>query len=157
MPELDDLVTLGGKLVNEAGTPARLLAKGLVSQAELLRDDQIPALRELVGLVELLRSNRKGIVQFAENLSGATSVNRRAGAYVQFKILNIELSPEGYGLPASAAKASGGQPSKLSRLLAEMLERTCRDANPVACLMRFDIPGLPAKLLSDAPAPRGGR
>ena len=55
-------------------------------------------------------------------------------------------------------RRTDGQPSRLSRVLAETLERTCRDSNPAACLIRFAAPGLPAApILTPQPvAPSGG-
>ncbi len=147
---LDRFVRVAGGVVRDGRRPARLLARGLANQAELIRNDQTPALRELIGLVNLLERNRNGVIQFARNISGVTSVNRRAGTYGQFDIMNFESSPAAFGLPLSAAKTRNGAPSRLALALGEMLEHTCRDGNAAACLIRFQVPGLPAKPISDS-------
>jgi hypothetical protein len=131
-------------VATDGGRPARLLANGLATQAELIRNDQTPALKELIGLVDLLDRNRDGVIQFARNISGVTSLNRRAGTYGQFDILNFETSPQAFGLAPSAAKTVDGGPSRFARELGEMLEYTCRAGNAAACVIRFQIPGLPS-------------
>ena len=69
----------------------------------------------------------------------------RAGTYGQFDILNFEASPEGFGLrPGGRAQPRTASRRGWRAMLAEMLERTCRDTNPAACLLRFRLPGLPA-------------
>ena len=144
LPSLNHFVTQADAVATDGARPAHLLADGLVSQAELIRNDQAPALKELIGLVDLLDRNRDGVIQFARNISGVTSVNRRAGTYGQFDILNFETSPEAFGFAPSAAKSVDGGPSRFARELGEMLEYTCREGNAAACVIRFQIPGLPS-------------
>ncbi|MBI5104999.1 MAG: hypothetical protein HZB46_08455, partial [Solirubrobacterales bacterium] len=156
LPALDRFVGVAARVVRDGRRPAGLLAKGLAGQAELIANDQKPALQELIGLVGLLERNRKGIVQFARNLSGETSINRRAGTYGQFQVTQFETSPQAFGFGPSAARGRDGRPSLLARSLAEMLERVCRDSNPAACLVRFQTPGLPdAPILSPRPSEEG--
>ncbi len=152
LPPLGRFVSAAGGVTRDGRRPARQLANGLVNQAELIRNDQTPALKELIGLVNLLERNRHGVIKFARNVSGVTSVNRRAGTYGQFNILNFESSPQAFGFPSSAARSRNGAPSRLSRSLGEMLERTCREGNAAACQLRFQVPGLP-----QTPIVRGAR
>ena len=146
-PELDSFITLADGLVEDGKRPARLLAEGLKGQARRVREDQIPALKELVDLVDLLSEYQNGMIQFAEGWSGATSTNRNAGPYAQFGIVNAEAPAGGFGLGAAATRSRGDEPTRLSRMLAEMLEHTCRESNPAACLIRFNTPGLPPEPL----------
>jgi ABC-type transporter Mla subunit MlaD len=152
LPSLDRFVGAAANVARDGRKPARLFAKGLAGQSELIANDQTPALKELIGLVNLLERNRKGVIQFARNMSGVTSVNRRAGTYGQFHITQFETSPQAFGFPSSATRSRNGRPSLLARSLAETLDRTCRDSNPAACLIRFQTPGL-----SDTPALSKGR
>jgi hypothetical protein len=154
---LDRFVSAAAPVVRDGQRPARLLADGLAGQSELIENDQNPALRELIGLVGLLDRNRNGVVKFAENVSGATSTNRRGGTAGQFDIMNFEATPEGFGFAKADARSEGGEPSRLSRVLAETLERTCRDGEPAACLIRFAAPGLPkVPILTALPVAKGG-
>lgn len=169
-PELDQFITLADRLVDEGRKPARLLSNGLKGQARRVREDQIPALKELVDLVELLTEYQDGLIQFAEGWSGAVSTNRNAGTYAQFAIVNADLTCEGFGvdpdspacgvlegiLPAQARAGTDEAPTRLARMFAEMLEHTCRDSNPAACLIRFNTPGLPAEPLLEPIREAGG-
>jgi phospholipid/cholesterol/gamma-HCH transport system substrate-binding protein len=141
-PDLNRFVGVAGEVARDGAKPARQLAQGLTTQSQLIENDQNPALRELIGLVELLERNREGVIQFARNISGATSLNRNGGTMGMFSIMNFEASAAGFGFAASQARSRDGEASRLSRVLAETLERTCRQSNPAACLIRFQAPGL---------------
>ncbi|MDQ3730225.1 MAG: MlaD family protein [Actinomycetota bacterium] len=155
LPKLDDLVTTAGGLVDDGRKPVALFSDGLRGISERIKSDQVPALVELVDLVNLLFDYRFGFVQFAETISSATSMNRNAGPFAQFAVVNAEMSPEGLGLPASAARSSNGEPSRLETKLSAALEATCAQ-NPAACLLRFRIPGLPEEPVLDQ-VRKGGR
>lgn len=142
-PQLDDFVGVADGLVDDGRRPVSLFSDGLRGLPERVRSDQVPALRELADLVDLLFAYRDGLTQFAENLSGVVSTNRRAGPYAQFAILNTEMTAEGFGLGSAAARSRRGEDSRLELMLAEMLEHTCRTTNPAACAIRFGTPGLP--------------
>lgn len=142
-PEVSGFIDLADKLVDDGQRPAAQFAQGLIGLSDRVKNDQVPALEELVGLVHLLFDYRHGLRQFAENLSGAVSQNRNAGPYANFAIINSEFTAQGFGLPRSAARSSNGKPSRLGMLLAESLEHVCRDTNPAACMIRFQAAGLP--------------
>ncbi len=148
LPKLDDLVETSDRLVTDGAKPVRLFSDGLKGLSERVRNDQVPALEELVDLVELLFDYRFGLVQFAENISGVASQNRNAGPFAQFAIVNSEIEPEWLGLRADAARSKSDQPSRLDTLFAAALERTCAD-NAAACVLRFSFPGLPEKPVLD--------
>ena len=151
---LNRFVSTAAGVARDGRRPARQLAGGLKNQAELIRNDQTPALKELIGLVELLERNRHGVIKFARNVSGVTSINRRAGTFGQFDILNFETSAGGFGFGRSAARSRGGKPSRVALDLGEMLEHSCREGNAVACQIRFQIPGLPRRSIIES---RDGR
>jgi len=155
LPELDGLVTVADGLVDDGAEPAALLADGMRGLSGRVRGDQVPALRELVDLVDLLFEYRNGLVQTAENFSGAFSLNHRAGPYAQFAIVSSEMEPEWFGFPAGAARSRGDRASLMEQTLAEMLERVCRDSNPAACSLRFSTPGLPPEPILPAIEPAG--
>lgn len=148
-PELDDLVHTAKGLVREGRTPVKQLSGGLKGLPQRIQKDQVPALKELLDLSDLLYKYRKGLVQFADNFSGLTSWNANSGTYGPITLVDLALDPASFGLGASAAKTSGDGPSKLSKMLAQVLEHTCRESNPAACLFRFGLPGMPAKPLLD--------
>jgi len=148
LPKLDTLVTTADGLVDDGAEPVALFSEGLRGLSERVQTDQVPALEELVELVDLLFEYRFGLVQFAEVISSVTSMNRQAGPFAQFAIVNAEATPEGLGFPAAAARSQGGEASELETQLAAALEATCAQ-NPAACLLRFRIPGLPSDPVLD--------
>jgi len=79
LPKLDELVETSDQLIDDGAKPVRLFSDGMKGLADKVRGDQVPALRELVDLVELLFDYRYGLLQFAENISGVASQNRNAG------------------------------------------------------------------------------
>jgi len=154
-PNASEFLELADDLARTGNEPVKLFAEGVKGQAARVREDQIPALKELVHLVELIDKYKTGLVQFAESWSSALSNNRRAGPYTQFAIVNSEITSKGLGLARSAARSEDGEPSKLSRMLAEALELTCKD-NPAACLIRFNTPGLPEDPITPTRDDSGG-
>jgi phospholipid/cholesterol/gamma-HCH transport system substrate-binding protein len=148
LPKLDELVEASDQLIEDGAKPVRLFSNGMKGLADRVRGDQVPALRELVDLVELLFDYRYGLLQFAENISGVASQNRNAGPFAQFAIVNAEFKPEWLGFPPAAARSKNGQPSVLDTAFAAALEKTCRQ-NAAACVLRFSMPGLPEKPVLD--------
>lgn len=146
-PEISRLVDTGRDVVRVGAEPVRQLAGGLVGQEARVRRDQIPALQELARLSQLLFDYRGGVVQTAVNISGAVSTIRNAGVSAQVKVVDVDASAAGLGLSPAQARARSGDSTRLGRMLARMLEHTCRDGNRQACTLRFTTPGLPAKAL----------
>lgn len=154
-PDFARFVEKGRALIRVGRTPVRQLASGLRGQEQRVRRDQIPALQELGHLSQLLYDYRDGVVQTAVNVSGAASTARQGGIAAQVKVVNLETSPAGFGLSAGRARQRAGGSTRLGRMLAKMLEYSCRDENPTACVLRFSTPGLPKDAVL-APARRAG-
>ncbi len=142
-PEADDYLGLTENLVADASEPVGQLSAGLRGQAERVRDEQIPALDELIDLIDLIIKYRGGLVQFGDNFSGIFSSRSNYDGFAQAALVNTEILPEGLGLNAAAAASKDGEPSRLAVMLSKALELTCRDTNPLACLLRLNLPGLP--------------
>ena len=156
-PQFSQFIDRAKALITVGKTPVAQLAAGLKGQAQRVRTDQIPALRQLAHLSQLLYDYRNGLVETAVNASGATALARRNAGPVaaQISIISGDVSPAGLGLSAAQANQRSGGTTRLASMLGKMLEYTCRDSNPAACLLRFSIPGLPAKALL-APVTRSG-
>jgi virulence factor Mce-like protein len=152
-PVFSRFVDKGKQVIDVGHTPVRQLAAGLKGQEARVRRDQIPALEELGRLAKLMHTYRNGIVQFANNISGATSTVRRGGIAAQVAVVDLTTDPTALGLTSRQARERVGGSTRMGRMLAKMLEYTCRESNPAACLLRFNIPGLPAKpVLTPRPA-----
>lgn len=147
LPRAAELVALFDELTREGAEPAALLLQGthgLPAKVNRL----IPTARDLLALARIMDRYRNGAAQLADTLSGANSVNDTGGTYGQVDVLELEdPKPENLGMAPSAARGRNGEPSPLERKLALALERTC-DENPVACILRFKVPGLPPEPLT---------
>ena len=147
LPRTDSLVGQFDQLTRQGAEPSQLLlqgTRGLTAKVEGL----LPTARDLAALARIMDEFRNGGAQLADTLSGATSVNDNGGTYGQVDVLEFEdPKPENLGLPASAARSPNGEYSLLERKLAVALERTCKP-NPVACVLRFAVPGLPPEPLT---------
>lgn len=143
-------------LEQQAARPLSLLyeaTKGLKPRMQEL----IPVMDDFAYRTRLLDKYKEGAAQFADTWSGAFSASDNGGIYGQVELLKIESPlPENFGLPASAAQAVDGGASKLDSQLATALENQCRLVGPLACLMRFTIPGLPGKPLTADDDGNGG-
>jgi phospholipid/cholesterol/gamma-HCH transport system substrate-binding protein len=147
LPQTRSLVDQFDELTRKGAEPSRLFLKGTRGLKGKVRDE-IGSAVDLARLTRLMNRYRKGGAQLADTLSGATSVNDRGGAYGQVDVLGLEpAKPENLGLPASAARSRGDRPSELDRKLAVALEEECKD-NAAACILRFEIPGLPHQPLT---------
>ena len=157
-PEIDSFMAEAEGLVEEGSEPMHLLAKGSEGIGERVRDDQIPATKDLAELVGLLHEYQTGVVQFSENMSALLSANRNGGTYVPYNIVGIEFSPEGFGLPLGEANERIGPDgeTRLGVLFAQALERACKD-NATACAIRFGLPGLPKEPLAGSADGEGDR
>ncbi len=152
LPRAEVLVGRFSDLTLRGAEPAELLLRGTRGLEAKVRG-LIPTARDLVSLTRIMNEFRDGGAQLADTLSGATSVNDNGGTYGQVDVLEFEQpKPENLGMGPAAARGRGGRPSLLERRLALALERTCEE-NPLACVLRFTIDGLPERVLSS----KGGR
>jgi hypothetical protein len=99
----------------------------------------IPTAEDLTELSILLDKYKEGMAQTADTLSGALSVQDNGGAYGQVSVLRFEsMKPENFGFEEGEVERE-----ELAAMVAAGLEQTCREVNPLACLVRLQIPGLP--------------
>ncbi len=144
IPDASRFLDVGSRLIDDGTKPLHLFEQGTRGLAGRVKRELIPAINDFGVTIGALDKYKGGIAQLADLWSQAFSLNANNGPYAQVYLGNSELTPEGLGLGSAAARSRGGQPSRLSELLAEALERTCRDTNPAACQLRFTLPGLPA-------------
>ena len=99
LPALDRFVDAAGRRSPATAAGRRACWPTASSdQAELIRNDQTPALQGADRARRAARAQpqRRHPVRPATS-AASTSVNRRAGTYGQFDILNFETSPEAFG------------------------------------------------------------
>jgi hypothetical protein len=100
-----------------------------------------------VSLTKLLDKYKKGGAQLADTFSGAFSTQDTGGPLGQVDVLGTEpLNPENFGLGAPKTGAAGAAQRKtLHTDVATALERLCVQQNLLACVQRFNTPGLPKR------------
>ncbi len=141
LPKVKGLVGEFKTLERRSDKPLALLLRGTHGLSDNVRALE-PTAHKLVTLARLLNRYKKGGAQLADTFSGAFSTQDTGGPLGQVDVLGTEpLDPEDFGFKSKA----GGGPGKdlLRRDVAIELERVCRTQNPVACLLRFEVPGLP--------------
>ena len=143
IPQAEDFLALGDTVSRQGKRPIKLFEEGTRGLAARVRRDLIPAVDKFDVTISALDKYKGGIAQTADLWSGAFSTVGNGGPYSQVYFGNSEFTPEGVGLPASAAKSRGGRPSRAETMLAEALELVCANENPAACGWRFQLPGLP--------------
>jgi virulence factor Mce-like protein len=131
---LDDL----DGLARDGREPLGLMREGTRGLRGRL-GDQRPVVAKLLALTKLLDENKVGIAQTSDLLSGAYSVQDNRGVVAQVAALKAE-APKPVNFGGSPARRSLNRTER--RRLALALERTCRRQNPIACVARFNIPGL---------------
>jgi hypothetical protein len=151
LPRVRGLVGEFKALERRSGKPLALLLRGTHGLSGNVRALE-PTAHKLVTLARLLDRYKKGGAQLADTFSGAFSTQDSGGPLGQVDVLGTEpLDPQNFGFNS---KADGGPGKRvIARDLAIELERVCRTQNPVACVLRFEVPGLPRRPLT---AGRGG-
>jgi hypothetical protein len=103
-------------------------------------------------LLPILRDvdrDRSGIGELGDNFSGVFSTNDANGPILRGLGFFERFNPADFGFPANARGAQLAR-ARTESVLALM--RVCLHINPVACLVRYLIPGLPGAVV---PARRG--
>ena len=151
-PEAERLTNRFERLVSDGERPLELLefgTRGIGERAAAL----VPVMKALTKLTTRLDRYKRGMLQTSDLLASVFSTQDHNGAYAPIAINKIESArPENFGLGGAAATREGADgESRLDTMLAKALELTCVEENPLACLMRFNIKGLP-----DEPVTSGG-
>jgi virulence factor Mce-like protein len=160
LPALDELAPASGPLAESLGKLRGLLPRGegLLDRFEQLAEvgegpltllergtrglgdrarELIPQAEAMTALAERLDAYKEGFPQTADVLSGAFSAQDRGGGYGQVSLINIEpIRSENFGTSAATSR------DRLKRMVARAYEQACHE-NALACLFRFEIPGLP--------------
>jgi phospholipid/cholesterol/gamma-HCH transport system substrate-binding protein len=146
LPRVKALVGEFKSLERRSGKPLALLLRGTHGLSGNIRALE-PTARKLVTLARLLDRYKKGGAQLADTFSGAFSTQDTGGSLGQVDVLGSEpLDPADFGFPSKAKGGPGA--GVLRRDVAIELERVCRTENPVACVLRFEVPGLPKRPLT---------
>jgi len=154
IPDASKFLDVADQLVTDGARPVHLFKTGTKGLAGRVKHELIPSIDKFAATIAALDKFKGGIAQTADLWTSAFSINSNAGPYTQNWVGSTEISPEGLGLSAAAARRRQDRPTRLAVMLAKALEQTCRDTNPAACLLRFSIPELPPEPVL-APIPNG--
>ncbi len=149
IPRADSFLTAAERLVDVGARPVHQFQEGTKGLEHRVNRDLRPAIRNFSKTIDALDKYKGGIAQTADLWSSAFSLNANGGPYSQVYFGATEVLPEGLGFPARAKLTrADGTPGPVAVALAEALEKTCRETNPLACELRFGIPELPAEPLT---------
>jgi ABC-type transporter Mla subunit MlaD len=132
------LISDAGALVGDGSTglrSARVALARLGPAATLLRGP----LRKLTPILGAIDRNRDGIGLLGERFSGVLSTNDADGTVLRGLGFFEPFNPADVGEPG----ATGARLATLETQAVAALTRVCLQDNPVACLARYLVPGLP--------------
>jgi ABC-type transporter Mla subunit MlaD len=135
---LRGLISDAGALVGDGSTglrSARVALARLGPAATLLRGP----LRKLTPILGAIDRNRDGIGLLGERFSGVLSTNDADGTVLRGLGFFEPFNPADVGEPG----ATGARLATLETQAVAALTRVCLQDNPVACLARYLVPGLP--------------
>ena len=138
VPSLRALVASVGALARDGGPglrSARTAVRTLGPTAAALT----PAARDLTPVIAAVNAQRDGIGLLGERFGGVLSTNDANGTVLRGLGFFEPFNPEDVGEPG----ASGPRRTQLAAQAVAALTRVCVRDNPVACLVRYLVPGLP--------------
>lgn len=146
-----DLTTLATR----GGRPARDLRGALETLGPAARSLHEPV-AQLLPTLRAIDKNKTGIGQLGDNFSGVFSTNDANGPILRGLGFFEPFDPRNFGFPGGT---SGRGLELAKRDAATALTRVCLRVNPVACLVRYLVPGLPGALKAQplTARPRSGR
>jgi hypothetical protein len=101
-----------------------------------------PALQRVEPIVSAINDRRQGIGQLGERFSGVLSTDDTNGPVLRGLGSFESFNPADFGYPG----ASGAKQTALETQATQALTLTCLHGNPVACLVRYLVPGLPGSV-----------
>jgi hypothetical protein len=142
------LAPAAGTLLGAAAALARDGSPGLRAAASVLSTlaptatALTPAIARIEPIVSAVNARRSGIAQLGERFSGVLSTNDANGPILRGLGTFEPFNPAEFGYPG----ATGAEKAALATKAAKALTLTCLHDNPVACLVRYLVPGLPGSV-----------
>lgn len=142
-------------LIHRGSTPVGDLQRALAALGPSSRGLN-PTVKELEPILQAVNSDKQGIGQLGDNFSGIFSTNDANGVILRGLGFFEPFNPPDLGFPSSS---SGSQLAREEAQTATALTRVCLHINPFACLVRYEVPGLPGAVapLSKTPHMQQGR
>jgi phospholipid/cholesterol/gamma-HCH transport system substrate-binding protein len=155
VPAGDALVADLRNLIDKGSTPAGDLHSALAALGAS-SPDLLPTAKQLLPVLRAVNNDKQGIGQVGDNFSGIFSTNDANGVILRGLGFFEPFNPADFGFPASS---SGAQLAHEKTQAVTALTRVCLRVNPLACLVRYEVPGLPGAIvpLSRLPHIVGGK
>jgi phospholipid/cholesterol/gamma-HCH transport system substrate-binding protein len=132
---LDDFDTL----TTEGNGPLRDVAGSLRELGPAATGLHSPTLKALPSL-QAINRNKNGIGEVGDRFSGVFSTNDSNGPILRGLGFFEPINPADLGLPAGDQQAAQADAAKA-------LTQVCLGSNPLACLVRYLVPGLPGTVV----------
>jgi phospholipid/cholesterol/gamma-HCH transport system substrate-binding protein len=131
---IDDL----DALARDGAAPVKRV-RSVLTQARPLSEQLLTPTTQLQPIVRAIDAKKDGIGTLGENFGGVLSTNDANGTILRGLGFFEDINPANFGF-------SGATGARLTRVKADVvtaLVQTCLHDNPLACLVRYLVPGLP--------------
>jgi phospholipid/cholesterol/gamma-HCH transport system substrate-binding protein len=145
LPAADTLVADVSALARDGSAPARAAA-GVARQLRPVSAGLLAPLRSADTTVAAIDKNKDGIGLLGERFSGIFSTNDAIGPVLRGLGSFEPFDPADFGFGG----ATGTRLTRVKLGVVEALTATCLHSDPLACLLRYLIPGLPGAVRSVA-------
>ena len=149
LPAGSSLVADLRTLIDQGSTPVADLRRALAALGPSTRA-LTPTVKQLEPILAAVNSDKQGIGQLGDNFSGIFYTNDANGVILRGLGFFEPFNPVDLGFPPNS---SGAQLARAKTETVTALTRVCLHIDPFACLVRYEIPGLPGSVapLSKAP------
>jgi len=141
LPQTGGLVRDVGTLAREGRAPVKRARSVLTRLGPLATQLRAPTTR-LASILRAINAKRDGIGELGENFSGVLSTNDANGPILRGLGFFEDVNPANFGFPG----ATGAKLRTVKAGIVSTLVQTCLHDNPLACLVRYLVPGLPGAI-----------
>jgi phospholipid/cholesterol/gamma-HCH transport system substrate-binding protein len=140
-PSAGELLSTADAFARTGAAPLRTAASAL-GELGGVASALTPAISRLEPIVAAVNAHRQGIGQLGERFSGVLSTDDANGPILRGLGTFEPFNPADFGYPS----ATGAQKATLAAQAVRALTLTCLHGQPVACLVRYLVPGLPGSV-----------
>jgi phospholipid/cholesterol/gamma-HCH transport system substrate-binding protein len=109
-----------------------------------------PTAHDLLPVLQVINTHKQGIGEVGDNFSGVFSTNDANGPILRGLGFFEPLNPVDMGFPGTSAASLRAAQTDSIRALTDV----CRHSNPLACIIRYLVPGLPGSVVPSSLVPR---
>ncbi len=138
LPSAQGLVSDVDALTRDGARPVQRV-RSVLTRLRPLSAQLLTPTRQTGSILQAINAKKDGIGALGENFSGVLSTNDANGPILRGLGFFEDINPANFGFP-------GAKGAKLAAVKADVvraLVQTCLHENPIACLVRYLVPGLP--------------